>query len=519
MSDLPIKKLKDIRHLLPADCWFAQCNEATGEFNEDKVAHLVGNRELETLDLDFFEREDEDVPVLVLVEGNLQIRNIHNRETDGAAGLIVLGDLAAENIVVGGQEIYVTGNLNVSGLYWGDYNHGSLVVQGTIGINVFLSTDYDFDHRRFQEGDRVNVTHFLWDDREDEFDRDRLVALFEPNCLLDEGELVDDPYSFKDWLNPTEILERLDSGEQVLLKNPREYNKEGKDIPFVFESPEFNDRNLQRLRKSPLFLDHIPSDAEDRTQVVEYWRNHNFKRVLVTKDRPGSEVVYFQKGDQALVIAYEEQKPGFLRRFAGNSPALQITIQCRTIIRGQKPQWYDYNPELPEHQKFKSLTQPMWEDLLNEWSEMEYWCLKFRETVTLEKAEDILALPLVREKYSDYYNEDADQLWFGNANWQFRQADNSWGRCPRISILRQIHFEGDEGYDEKTAFEFFHYDLKTLENGVTAVILCTQGANGYDSEPYRVPPAETEKYRKAIRYFQQLEERIFRLNDTYTIQQ
>lgn len=46
-------------------------------------------------------------------------------------------------MLVGGQEIYVTGDLVVEELFWGDYNYGSLRVQGNASMAVFAAVDYD----------------------------------------------------------------------------------------------------------------------------------------------------------------------------------------------------------------------------------------------------------------------------------------------------------------------------------------------------------------------------------------
>lgn len=67
--------------------------------------------------------------------------HIYNQDTDGACGLIVLGNLSARNMVVGGQEIYVTGDLAVAELCWGDYNHGTLMVQGNASAAVLGDTE------------------------------------------------------------------------------------------------------------------------------------------------------------------------------------------------------------------------------------------------------------------------------------------------------------------------------------------------------------------------------------------
>lgn len=77
--------------------------------------------------------------------------NIYNNETDGSTGLVVMGNLTANNIVVGGQELFVAGDLAVNELFWGDYNHGELQVRGSIQAKVFINTDYGVDYKRFEE--------------------------------------------------------------------------------------------------------------------------------------------------------------------------------------------------------------------------------------------------------------------------------------------------------------------------------------------------------------------------------
>ena len=133
-----------IKHLLPPDAWAAWRNEEHhGEFDDEPVLVYASDTVLESLNLDFPSQEVEHV-FLILVEGSLQVNTfIYNDNTDGATGLIVLGDLRAHTMLVGGQEIYVTGNLAVEELFWGDYNHGSLRVLGSASMAVFAAVDYD----------------------------------------------------------------------------------------------------------------------------------------------------------------------------------------------------------------------------------------------------------------------------------------------------------------------------------------------------------------------------------------
>ena len=91
---------------------------------------------------------------------------MYNEETDGAAGLIVLGNLRIGNILVSGQEVYVTGKLMVDEVFWGDYNHGDVRVLSTATATAFVETDpyfinisgqTNFDHYSDQCGSQDNT--------------------------------------------------------------------------------------------------------------------------------------------------------------------------------------------------------------------------------------------------------------------------------------------------------------------------------------------------------------------------
>ncbi|RNL78011.1 hypothetical protein ED312_20035, partial [Sinomicrobium pectinilyticum] len=132
--------------------------------------------------------------------------------------------------------------------------------------------------------------------------------------------------------------------------------------------------------------------------------------------------------------------------------------------------------------------------------------------VSVEKMETILALPLVRDQYSDYYNDEADDFWLGNQGYQFRQPGNKENKCPRISTVRQLSYDEETGEGE---FEFYHFDVKKMANGQVGVVLYTQKDNGYDSNIHSVPPDNIKDYREAIRCFEWLESRVFKRNDVY----
>jgi len=136
----------EVKHLLPPDAWAAWRNELNhGEFEAEPVLVFENATELPELNLDAPFGESEHV-FLILVKGNLTVQHfVYNEDVDGATGLIVLGDLQANTMLVGGQELYVTGNMLVKELFWGDYNHGSLRVLGNATIKVFAAVDYEVD--------------------------------------------------------------------------------------------------------------------------------------------------------------------------------------------------------------------------------------------------------------------------------------------------------------------------------------------------------------------------------------
>lgn len=88
---------------------------------------------------------DSDEPNLVgyVRLGDLTVQgSIYNENSDGAHSLVVLGDLSARNVVVGGQVIYVGGNATVVEVFGGDYNHGDCVIAGNLNAPVIVTHDY-----------------------------------------------------------------------------------------------------------------------------------------------------------------------------------------------------------------------------------------------------------------------------------------------------------------------------------------------------------------------------------------
>jgi hypothetical protein len=122
-----------------------------GEAPDGVLLHK-GNLTLDQLDLD---HRKDGVPDGLIVDGNLTVDVIENGEQDFGPFLVVLGDLKAKNVAVGGAPIEVTGNLAVSGTFHGYYNHGITTVKGDVAVNLLIADDYLFRFKGKWQGKDV----------------------------------------------------------------------------------------------------------------------------------------------------------------------------------------------------------------------------------------------------------------------------------------------------------------------------------------------------------------------------
>lgn len=132
---------------------------------------------LDHLDLDFYDQYDDYTSIVVI--GDLHVTgNIFNENTDGALSLIVLGNLYAKNVLVGGQLIYVRGNITVTEALVGSYNHGDLYCYADVYCPLIINDDYHFNIS-------ADVKTF---DANDEDDLSSLAELINEDLFHDLGE-------------------------------------------------------------------------------------------------------------------------------------------------------------------------------------------------------------------------------------------------------------------------------------------------------------------------------------------
>ncbi len=149
------------------------------------------------LALDF--DRDDDCPDGTIVDGDIEITgSIVNRDSNHGPFLLVTGNVHAKNLIAGGAEIVILGDLIVDEVIFGYYNHGSVTVHGATRAKAIITEYHSFDLRGRVEGITVSGRGKITAD--DHF-RSYAPALV-PDVLTDGSP----PGGYPDWDLTTEAI-------------------------------------------------------------------------------------------------------------------------------------------------------------------------------------------------------------------------------------------------------------------------------------------------------------------------
>lgn len=476
-----------IKHLLPEDSWAYVRNERNdGEFENESVILLEGDTRLDSLNLD--KPLGEESVFNVLVDGNLVVDSyIYNEDTDGATGLIVLGDLQARNMVVGGQEIYVTGNLQVAELFWGDYNHGDLTVAGNAAALLFMDTEEYHVSIHGEKNFKLRISE--WDEFGNgyDLDEDLLQEVFMQDCLIQTDEEV--------MLYRERMLEHFESGRSVIVPNKVTAASEI-DIPFLFENAEISIVNLCRLTDSIL----MPSEANaNGNRKYEFWLQDDFYRVIRSQAPSPYRAVYLQQDPLAVIIETQENEQGDRRlsRWVRRSKNQDLSLNIRwRYIEGEDTEWQALDDHSPND--IHLLLQNGWRTLLTQVSGFEY----YRRFIRPERVRELLSLPLA-EPYDDFYDDDKSGFWSGSIYTAFRQPGvvrDGEEKSPCFLVARE---KGEE-------MDIYHFVLEKDADGTEYVHILYQAENGYEHKAF--PLWDPDKLKTACWLFRMAERTLLSLN-------
>lgn len=486
--------LAEIKHLLPDNCWYKH------EQTELPILYYEGHQKWDTpLNLDAVASElyPDDIIPFILVNGNLSVPQIYNANTDNSTGLVVLGHLTTNNVIVGGQGIYVKRDLNVSEVFWGDYNHGDLVVEGTIHSHLFINTDYGVDDYRFSMKDRIDIDFLLNHDLErDVAEPTVLFHLIKPEFLYTREDIDDTIYSWDNWLRTDVILNAVASNQTILLDTPNPTFADVK-YPFAFPNKDINLDNLMKLAGGTIFnQDHIPDGEEI---IVEYTEDAMYKRISFINGNSYSTSVYFQYEDLYAMLVTIQKKKSLL-------PFSKDYI-VQTFYRYPSDQDDTWQP-LVNTSITESLTIE-WEKLLREYSDMIGIYYKKQKIVTALNFNDIMKRPIVQRLGQRYYEQEDSTVFYCGQQWRFRVENKAENQVPRITILNYL----GKGDNNENQYEYFHYELEQDPDPKSKpyVQMYYQRENGPEADVYFLEVCTRRRMLKAISYFIYLQKYIERV--------
>lgn len=455
-------QFSEIRHLLPQECWAIKSERAGREFENETVLMLEGDHRLDDLDLDDPVGTDEHV-FLVFIRGALTVEGtVGNEDTDGATGLIVDGNLTCRNAVVGGQQIYVSGNFIVHDLFWGDYNHGELVVQGSASARLFLSTE----QYSFSIGGKSNFERGIFDRGGDEGWR-----LDEPDALgdfIDSAFITDDDDSAP--LARDEILVAVRAGQDV-IRFPKlsEFVGSTQDL---FADRGITPENIQRVAAADILA---AGGDHNAIGSLEFWSNDLFLRLMLLPDGKNApeRKLYFQLDERiGVLVGLFNRPPTFLGRLAAAMKSLAGRPCDQHLLKlwrdvEKDGSWAYLDTSAPA--EIHDLLQHGWDAALQSVAARR----RVRAELDPGILRGLLALPLT-EPYDDFYDDDRNGLWVGSLYCSFRQAE---ARPDDTPMLRVTASEDDT--------DLMFFEIVQMADGSESVTI--KHMEDLDEEEYTYP--------------------------------
>ncbi|MCX7747069.1 MAG: hypothetical protein N2645_09295 [Clostridia bacterium] len=378
---IPISQFKE---KFPVDSWWTKyCKDFT---DEDFLGYYDGDLTLPFLNLDWEKPFPQQKEVrLIFIDGNLTVDNLFNEGTDGAIGLMVMGNLNAKNMAVGGQEIYVKGNLTVEEILCGSYNHGETIVKGNLSSMVLIKDD---EYRFKVDGEKwVPCTLSMWDG--DGVLQEMPVEIQEvliDEVFLDMGDEEECGFHFGS------LVKVFEEGRSA-LKNLNEILKRKTPVSLYFTHNTPNEDNIMKLTRCILMRDDKDYfDFEEQGVYFKVTREH------VDDDGKKQNPNIYIKDSKCCHFVYLEQDKS-------------VSLLRKTIDEGAE--WED-------------VTQKPQEELMDITC---YWimlltCINVVELylpgIGIKDLGSILQHPTIMAL--DPWGEENDGFWDGSKYYRFRQA-------------------------------------------------------------------------------------------------
>ncbi|TVX89772.1 hypothetical protein [Paenibacillus agilis] len=454
--------LSQLKEKFPEGSWWVQHYQ---DFNEDHIAaYYNGDLTLPFLDLDWekpFPQQQETI--LIFIDGNLTVDNLYNENTDGAIGLMVMGNLTAKNIAVGGQEIYVQGDLLVEEILCGSYNHGEAIVNGNLHATVLIEDDEYRIKTSGQQWTRCTIN--IWEGE----------GVFQ-ELPVDIGELlVDDVLDIDDeevgFLFGM-LISLLKEGRSA-LKDLNEGLKRERTVPIYFTDSTINEDNIMKLTRSVLMpKDKHYFDFEEQGAYFKVNREHvdaeggRWNPSIYMKDDHNHYFIYLEE-EQMVSLQRKSVDEGAIWEDITDKPQEQLKdisyywimlLTCVNVSELYLPSIDRHElKEVMQHPKIKAL-DPAGEENDGFWDGSKYY--RFRQAHTDEDGDDLDARIEIQTSDGTFYFYTLDNEKYVS---QHYQPPNQYGR-ESISYLDSKRWEASGRYFTK----FMQFISREIAEGVNA---------------------------------------------------
>ena len=526
--------LKDVKALIPADCWIAEHLAVDPQaLNDEMVLHIAADVHLPHLPLDmplatggalhtWLQGQNDrlcditlpNAPYLIIVDGNLTIDGaLTSDNTDGTTHLIVTGDAHAHNAVVGGQLVDVQGAFNVADLLWGDYNHGELRVRGGLTCRIAVFTDEY--HVHIEGPEQVD---FLLDEVRGvaslaEFSGEIMGFVFDP-AFLDSVETGADGISSV--LRRDLVVAAVRAGNPVTRSNDEIHaafpiahdlcadNALSTDNIFsvvrapVIAHKQFKTYGWFQQTDFSLCRRHVDEegDARDDNVFITVWKTWDFYLSV--------EQVPVHQGLIARIAA------AVLRRTVPTSA--QRTLIYRSYTNGEPGEWGALDEDAaPVAWK---ACQHAWRGVLDYvrkavGQHRAHYPLQRRlqAELTAQRIEALTTLPVFTERYNDWWDSDKNGYWDGEIWVGARQPcmhnGEPWGRAIKLSWENGDDAPGDGEDNSHSAYQI---DIDEARDGPAAVEFTYAQRQGDGRAT--LPACAADHIARLLRFYGDVEGRI-----------
>ena len=515
MKIIPLKEIKD---LFPLETLVRYRMELHYPYFEYESALLIEEDcEIENLNLDlvsdaFSIVEKGQYINTILCLKNCKAKNIFNENDNDSCGLIVLGNLNCENMVVGGQDIFIQGDLTVEECFWGHYNHGNLTVKGKTKAKVFIATEeYHYDEHKTNFDVIQTITDFDSEENDEEISKDKLIAIFDENVLYNFDEVFydDEIFSWANWIDRDKCIEAVKIGKSILKKDIKPFVKPVIHYEKLFTIPSQISTQSDWDSQIPNFLKLAEIAALETDNVLEFSKYiWNYTVTKKAVNYPNVMTVVAKSDDFTVSVSLETTSKKSLFKTKTSHDVYAYVKKS-----GDEAGVFIFDETAPE--EFYEALNEAWHILLYHAERGIHFYKRFIKEVSAQEIHQFCTLPIVTEFYNDWDDGDKNGFYHGKTKYAFHIPKEETGSA-QLRITKEIKSH-DDNYDCRG----FRFDNDLVENPQKVELLYNFSQKETIEGRYKsysgtkVYFFDDELYEEALNWYQKAKIHIAKENAEY----